>query len=411
LNRKPTYIDLFAGAGGLSEGFVQSGYEPLAHVEQDAYACASLRTRLAYYHLVETGQQSVYVDYLRNRLSSTEFLSRIPRKILDSVVNKQITRSTLSEVFQAIDKVREHRPVDIIIGGPPCQAYSMPGIVANSKNMRWDSRKFLYKFYAEFLRRYKPKAFVFENVPGLHTASNGKYYRNMLRLFGESGYVTQDKILDAADYGVLQHRRRVILIGWRTGADPKYPEIPRVQHHWTTSSIFGDLPHLRPGQAMQNAWYSAPSDGYLEEFRIRNGLRFTTQHIARPHNPRDRAIYRLAIQKWESEGKLLKNNQIPEEMRTQTNVESFLDRFKVVRSNMLSHTLIAHIAKDGHHFIHPDKAQSRSISVREAARIQSFPDDYFFEGPRTSVFRQIGNAVPPLMAKAIADALRSFVTK
>jgi DNA (cytosine-5)-methyltransferase 1 len=116
----------------------------------------------------------------------------------------------------------------------------------------------------------------------------------------------------------------------------------------------------------------------------------------------------MAIERWE-EGVRLKNSDIPEEMRTQQNTSSFLDRFKVVDGEGFSHTMIAHIAKDGHYYIHPDKEQLRSISVREAARIQSFPDDYFFEGPRTSVFTQIGNAVPPIFAQSLARKIKALI--
>ena len=147
----------------------------------------------------------------------------------------------------------------------------------------------------------------------------------------------------------------------------------------------------------------------MEDSGIRNCVDFVSQHVTRPHNDRDLSIYKLAIKKMKK-GYRIKNDQIPEKMRTQNNTTDFLDRFKVVGT--LPHTMIAHIAKDGHHFIHPDEGQCRSISVREAARIQSFPDDYYFEGVREGVFRspafrQIGNAVPPLMAKEIAIKLKT----
>jgi len=394
----------------LSEGFIRSEFLPIAHVEQDSNACLTLKTRIAYHHLKQSGSLALYISYLKGEITRDALYSNVPKSLLDSVVNKKISTSSLESIFASIDKLRAKKPIDVIIGGPPCQAYSLPGIVADKKRMKWDSRKFLYKMYAEFLDRYRPKMFVFENVPGLYKASNGKYYKHMVELFAETGYETKDKILDAATFGVLQHRRRVILVGWRKELQLEYPEFTPVENGWTINDLFSDLPPLRAGETMNVASYSAPPTLYLTQFEIRNGLDFTTQHIARPHNAEDLAIYALAIRKWKEEAKILKNNQIPKKMRTQNNITSFLDRFKVVRGDGVSHTMIAHIAKDGHHFIHPDESQLRSISVREAARIQSFPDDYYFEGARSAAFRQIGNAVPPLFANAIAKGLLAMLT-
>ena len=144
----------------------------------------------------------------------------------------------------------------------------------------------------------------------------------------------------------------------------------------------------------------------LAKCAIRNGIDFVTQHIARPHNTLDLAIYKIAIKKWLTNGERLRYPDLPSNLKTHKNETSFIDRFKVVDIHGLSHTMVAHIAKDGHHYIYPDKKQVRSISVREAARIQSFSDDYYFEGGRTSAFKQIGNAVPPLMSKEIAQKIK-----
>ena len=406
-----TYIDLFAGAGGLSEGFIRSGFLPIAHVEQDSNACLTLKTRAAYHYLKQVGTFTTYVSYLKGEIDRDTLYSLVPKELLDSVINEKIAERTLESIFARIDALRNGKPVFAIIGGPPCQAYSLPGIVANKKRMKWDARKFLYKLYAKFLNRYNPYIFVFENVPGLRTASGGKYYKHMVELFAEAGYETKDEILDAADFGVIQHRRRVILVGWRKELQFMYPEFKPVENRWTINDLFSDLPPLNAGETMNVANYSSPPNQYLTQFEIRNGLDFTTQHIARQHNAKDLVIYRMAIQKWKEEGKILKNDQIPEDMRTQNNVSSFLDRFKVVRSDSVSHTMIAHIAKDGHHFIHPDESQLRSISMREAARIQSFPDDYFFEGSRSAAFTQIGNAVPPLFAEQIGFQIKKMINE
>ena len=161
---------------------------------------------------------------------------------------------------------------------------------------------------------------------------------------------------------------------------------------------------------MDIAYYIAEPSEYLKQAGIRNGIDFTTQHIARPHTDQDKKIYEIAINMWNDEKKRLKYTDLPAKLRSHNNLEAFLDRFKVVAPDLeASHTLVAHIAKDGHYYIHPDAKQLRSITVREAARIQSFPDDYFFEGSRTSMFKQIGNAVPPLMAEKIAGKIRSLI--
>ncbi|GAI73857.1 unnamed protein product, partial [marine sediment metagenome] len=191
----------------------------------------------------------------------------------------------------------------------------------------------------------------------------------------------------------------------------KYSDPEPVNSNWAVGDLLYDLPQIKSGEGENVCKYSAKKKEYLTKFRIRNDVNFVTQHIARPHNNKDLAIYKMAIGRWEQDGHRLLNFEIPKHKRTQKNTRSFLDRFKVVAEDRLSHTILAHIAKDGHYYIHPDKKQLRSLSVREAARIQSFPDDYFFEGSRTSVFKQIGNAVPPLMAESIAKKIRGLLTK
>ena len=148
---------------------------------------------------------------------------------------------------------------------------------------------------------------------------------------------------------------------------------------------------------------------YQQTTETRNGIDFTTQHITRNHNERDLEIYSIAIDKWVNKKERLKYNDLPERLQTHNNTKAFLDRYKVVDPLGHSHTVVAHISKDGHYYIYPDLKQIRSISVREAARIQSFPDYYFFEGGRTAAFKQIGNAVPPLMAQAIAKKINDLL--
>lgn len=404
-----TYIDLFAGAGGLSEGFLKAGFLPVAHVEMVKDACDTLKTRLAYHHLKKAGAAQIYRKYLRGKLSREMFYNSVPDEVIQSVLNYHITLKNADKVVEdiraSLQRLGESK-VDVIIGGPPCQAYSLAGRSADKDGMKGDARNYLYQVYGKFLLRFKPKMFIFENVPGLLSADGGTYFKNLKKYFRRLGYSLEDSVLDAAQFGVIQRRKRIIIIGWKKELNFKYPDFKTVKFRWRVRHLLSDLPCLKPGETSRVAHYVGRANTYLQRFNLRNGMGFVTQHITRPHNKKDLKIYKLAIKTWEKNKKRLKNGDVPKGMRTQKNIDSFRDRFKVVASNELCHTMIAHIAKDGHYYIHPDKNQLRSLSVREAARIQSFPDDYFFEGTRSSAFRQIGNAVPPLMAEAIARKMR-----
>lgn len=403
------YIDLFAGAGGLSEGFYRQGYKPVAHVEYDKAACFTLKTRVAYHYLMESGKDEIYHLYLQGNLTREELYASVPEELLNTVINAEIGKDN-TRIFGEIDSMLKGDEVDVIIGGPPCQAYSVVGR-APLKHKKDDERTKLYIQYGRFLKRHQPKLFVFENVPGILSAAKGQYFKNLKAYYKRLGYDVDAKLLNAYDYGVVQNRQRVIIIGWQRNLNLSYPEIEQEKIKYYRDVIFSDLPSVKPGETKRIQKYMYDTNDYLNQKSIRNGVDFVTQHITRPHNNKDLEIYKLAIKELEK-GERLKNNQIPEHMRTQKNTTDFLDRFKVVGKE--PHTMIAHIAKDGHHFIHPDKKQLRSISVREAARIQSFPDDYYFEGikenqPRTAAYRQIGNAVPPLMAEKIAKTLKELL--
>ncbi|MFH1799977.1 MAG: DNA cytosine methyltransferase [Candidatus Omnitrophota bacterium] len=407
-----SYIDLFAGAGGLSEGFLSGNFLPIAHIEKDPAACMTIKTRLAYYHLKESRKIQRYYDYIKGDIKRKEFLKDIPAKIQNTVINDEINKKALIGIFKLIDQSLQafkRTEVDLIVGGPPCQAYSRASRSANEERKKKDPRNYLYRLYGRFLKRFYPKMFVFENVPGLLSAQKGLYYKNLKKYFKRLGYLIQEQLLDAADFGVMQRRKRIIIIGWRKDMKVRSPQFRKVKLNARVSALFHDLPAIKAGDNKSVFKYRKLRNDYLKRFHIRNGYSFVTQHISRPHNSDDLNIYKLAIDLWKKEGERIKNDNIPDEMRTQKNVTSFLDRFKVVAGNRLSHTMIAHIAKDGHHYIHPDSRQLRSISVREAARIQSFPDDYYFEGSRTSAFNQIGNAVPPLMARVIAKKIRKMI--
>ena len=404
---KLNFIDLFAGASGMSEGFIRAGLNPISHIEMDKYACDSIRTRAAYHFLVKNGKEELYIDYLKGLISREELYNQVPKKILDSVLNIEITDDSIKSIFSKIDKTLIEKKVDLIIGGPPCQAYSLLG--RHHENIENDPRNKLYIQYGRFLKKYEPKAFVFENVPGLLSANKGQHFKNLKAYFRKIGYEVYHDTLNAADYGVLQARKRIIIVGWKKNNDFGFPEIKKVIEEFTVNDIFQDLPKLKPGDGMQVAKYTIPKNDYLQKFELRNGVDFVTQHISRPHNERDLKIYKTAINKWNKGEERLRYPDLPKELKTHKNETSFTDRYKVVNGNGVSHTVVAHIAKDGHYYIHPDIKQCRSISVREAARLQSFPDDFYFEGSRSAAFKQIGNAVPPLMAFAIAKSMKELI--
>lgn len=400
-----TIVDLFAGAGGLSEGFVQAGFMPIAHVEMDKDACDTLRTRSCYHYLRSRGKLDIYYKYLKEEITREVLYASVPKEIVDSVINVEISDDTIGGVFYKIKELANGRQVDMIIGGPPCQAYSLLG--RHRKEMEDDPRTLLYLQYGKFLKEFAPKGFVFENVPGLLSAKRGEHFHNLQTYFDELGYKVYYKMLDAADYGVLQNRKRIILVGWQKENDLGYPDIVTFQHNAVINDILADLPNLKAGEIKKNALYVKPSNSYLQKSGIRLDEEcFVTQNISRPVNENDAAIYSYAIKLWNDKHIRLKYTGLPKEYRTQKNEKSFLDRFKVVDGKGKAHTLVAHLAKDGHYYIHPSLNACRSISVREAARMQSFPDNFYFEGSRSAMFKQIGNAVPPLMAKSIAESIK-----
>lgn len=413
MSRTINYIDLFAGAGGLSEGFVRAGFNPIAHVEMDKNACNTLRTRLAYHYLQSLKKGDTYIKYLKGELSRDQLWSVLPESILNSVIHETIEQKTIDSIFKKVDLLATKKKVDVIVGGPPCQAYSLAGRSRDPQKMAADERNRLFYFYADFLKRYSPEYFVFENVTGLLSAGMGYYFEEMISLFESEqvGYKVKYSILKASDYGVLQDRKRVILIGKKGNSDFDYPFPPTVENVWRVKEhLFSDLPALKPGQEIHGAPYKSSTNDYLKTFSIRKDEDLVFQHVTRPHNKQDLEIYSIAIRKWLNEEKSrLRYNELPKHLKTHKNEKAHLDRFKVVNPDGASHTMVAHINKDGHYYIYPDLEQVRSISVREAARIQSFPDNYFFEGGRGAAYKQIGNAVPPVMAWALAKKLKELI--
>lgn len=416
-------LDLFSGAGGLSEGFFRVGSTFVGHVEADAHACKTLKTRTAYWNLKKENKQEIYNDYLLGKITTEELWKKSKVMNSDDVINKAISDTTFSGITKTINKnlkSKELRKVDVIIGGPPCQAYSVIGRARMKDSVINDPRNFLYKYYVKFLEEFKPKMFIFENVMGLKTAGDGEYYRNLKDALDDAGYHIEENIMYANEYGVLQSRKRIIIVGWKKDKRRKnypFPEFEKIElsKDITVKDVLKDLPFTLPGNKIEGkGLYTEGTNEYLKLSNIREeNFNILTQHETRPHNDRDREIYKEAITAWDERKERLNYSELAErrpDLITHKNTKTFTNRFNVIKSTeKASHTILAHMAMDGHYYIHPDKNQLRSLSIREAARLQSFPDDFYFEGPRTSIFRQIGNAVPPKMAEQIANKIKELI--
>lgn len=400
-------LDLFSGAGGLTEGFIRAGYNVIAHVEKEFPASLTLKTRIAYHYLKNNDSLDIYYSYIENKISREKLYSYVPQRLLDSVINKEINDDTIDDIYKQIDSLKGNKKIDIIIGGPPCQAYSLIGRAASKSKMVGDTRKYLYKQYLKFLEKYQPKLFVFENVRGMLSSKdeNGNnIFEKIVAEMKELGYSVDYKLLDAKDFGVPQSRKRVIIIGWKSNLNFKYPNFEKINNNITINELFADLPKIKAGEIINFKRIKTKKEILNKLHLLDDNSGILSQHISRPNNINDLKIYEIAA-KLAEENKILKYTDLPSSLINHKNLKSFLDRFKVVNGKGISHTMVAHISKDGHHYIHPDITQNRSITVREAARIQTFPDSYYFENSRTSAFTQIGNAVPPLMAEIIAKKL------
>lgn len=401
-NKKIKSIDLFAGCGGLMDGFEQSGhYDTVAVVEWEKAPCRNLEKRLREKWKYNDADQRV----LRFDIQRTDELF--------SGWNDDNDYGT----SVGLDKlIEEANGIDVIIGGPPCQAYSIAGRVRDENGMRDDYRNYLFESYIKVLERYQPKAFIFENVPGILSAKPGD--RNIIEIiqesFAEAGYCLlenlSEAIIDFAEYGVPQNRKRIIIFGVKKDyfgekaetivkqfyaeALPKY----KSKKKKTVLEAIGDLPKL----------YPVEEDIKVNGTRTRHSLPNPNvpNHIARWQSDRDIGIFKLLTEDIElgrceyTSIKALK--QLYTDM---TGKSSNVHKYHVIRWDEPSNLIPAHLYKDGLRHIHPDSSQQRTLTVREAARLQTFPDDYIFDGSNMELYKMIGNAVPPQFAKCCANAV------
>lgn len=391
--RAPRVLDLFCGAGGLAEGFRQAGYTIMGGVDYSAPAIETFEANIP-------GAVGVLADLRKPDLDDFE---------------------------------RRFAGVDVIVGGPSCQGFSTSGGLSKSSGRdQTDPRNRLFINYTDIVERLQPSWIVFENVPGLLLYENGRVALQIVQAFREIGYELVPMILLAADYGVPQLRRRLVFVGNRTNANISLPapthgdvnlwkgfslpfaHLSRIGHgreegllpHVTFADACSDLPKVAEGQEIDGKAYRAKAkNGYQEA--MRDGSDGVRQHAAADLSVLDRVASQILKpgQNWRD----LPADVLPDRFKKIRRYDA-TTLLKRLRDDLPTYTITTKFneATTGA-FIHPK--QARTITLREAARLQSFPDRFIFAGSQAQVRQQIGNAVPPLLAKAIAEAIYPAVMK
>ena len=500
MKTKYAIVDLFAGPGGLGEGFSAAGREGRGDmrialsVEMDRHAVATLRLR-SFLRQFKVGFPKAYYSTLNRGAPMPDWSACYPHQWAKAEAEvlqiKLSARGAFRRIAPTLDNLRKEYSGDtILIGGPPCQAYSLVGRVRNQSiegySPESDNRHFLYHEYVRILDRLRPAAFVMENVKGmLSSRVNGEmvFERVLDDLAGAAGGYrllplsvptpddgglpfVHDFVVRSEDYGVPQARHRVFVVGLRQDRatnlqtdEPLLCHSDRAQE--TVTSALSGLPPLRSGLSKVHDTHSAwraivcdaakclikSSDDKAVQRKTRhllnNGLALSQHrsgfkimslskgmapdlaawlldpklerclnHETRSHTAGDLGRYLFASVHGLVHDVSPRLREFPDHLQpNHQNRDSgaFSDRFRVQLSDKPSSTITSHISKDGHYYIHPDPQQCRSLTVREAARLQTFPDNYFFCGPRTEQYKQVGNAVPPYLAREVARVVRRLL--
>ncbi len=518
---KTPFVDVFSGCGGFSEGF--AGYKGGARtfdlvlaIDSDEAAHETHRLRSFFHEFDETPPE--YYDYLRQAISSEDLYGLYPdqaasasHKIVNWELGKcaEVDQQVHTEISKRIDGTSDW----VLIGGPPCQAYSIAGRSRNKGiegyEPEQDSRHFLYREYLKILADHWPAVFVMENVPGIlnsKVAGEKIWHRILEDLVDPSvalgtndavaqydGYrlyslVSTDRgvdifgiptlnpgeyVVQCEKFGIPQARHRVFIVGVRSDLEAQPRQLRPLGSAVTVGSVIDDLPPLRSGltriedrdsnwkavmEDFVNAdWWKdyngvgtevvselanveSPARGrggqfvkatrskrsalpkHLRDWLLDKRIRGTCNHESKAHMESDIHRYAFAASFAGLAQEKLRLIHFPkalrpehENIRNATDAElshsNFADRFSVQSKDEPARTVVSHISKDGHYYIHPDPMQARSLTVREAARLQTFPDNFFFPGARTEQYRQVGNAVPPFLALQIADIVDDVLTR
>lgn len=490
MRKRIPIIDLFAGPGGLGEGFSsltdstdERIFQILMSVEMESSAHKTLRMR-SFFRKIYDFEGKIprqYLDYMENPTAAQ--LSKLQNAFPDqwAEADHEAIQATLVEgddtlVQEALKRLEGYDGPKVIIGGPPCQAYSLVGRSrrAHDPTLQKDVKQTLYKCYLQFLNAIQPDVFVMENVKGILSARlHNEGVLGMIRAdIEEAGYTIHSLVVDtpqkpsdyvvkAERYGIPQARHRVILLGIRNDLDVNPAQLKRHPEETVREVLIG-IPPLRsdfsrrskedihsswanyilraarhisehyPGTELADKLSGISFDdlpAFTSDDHVRRSETFTfladwyrgrlndvksnvlANHSARSHMAKDLDRYLFCAAFAQIHGQPAKLEDFPTYLlpahKNVTNSKDlkaveFSDRFRVQLYDHPSTTVTSHISKDGHYFIHPDFRQCRSLTVREAARLQTFPDDYFFEGNRTAQYQQVGNAVPPLLANQIA---------
>ena len=378
-------VDLFCGAGGLSKGFMDAGFDVQFGIDWDD---AALKT---------FGHNHGNAEAIKLDLFNLDNVKYIEEKLKEKNVNK----------------------LDVLIGGPPCQAYSVAG--RNAGRMKDDYRNYLFEHYISVINRYQPKLFVFENVPGMLSAMpDGTLITDLIkRDLSKIGYeiienIKEYALIDTSEFGVPQTRKRVILIGIKSNSvnNPQellkhfYEDIlPKYKSKkvFDLGSAIGDLPPIYPVTPYKENGKNISHKVY--------GHTDLTWHVPRYQNERDIEVFKKLCKDIEDKTNLYSStSNLIKLYEETTGKKTSVHKYHVLRKDEPSTTILAHLHKDGFRFIHYDSKQARTITVREAARIQTFADDFDFPCSMGAAYKMIGNAVPSLFAKKLAQAVNDFIS-